>query len=80
MHKGWISFAKRGLLVILFCMVGIVTAGSKNEVETKHNARYYARRAENLEQSGNWEAAKREIDEGLQLYPSDPDLRYLNGR
>lgn len=80
MHKGWISFAKRGLLVILFCMAGIVTAGSKNEVETKHNARYYARRAENLEQSGNWEAAKREIDEGLQLYPSDPDLRYLNGR
>lgn len=65
---------------MFFCMAGIITAGSKTEVETKHNPRYYARRAENLEQSGSWEAAKREIDAGLELYPADPDLRYLNGR
>ena len=68
------------MLVMMLCMAGVVTAGSKTEVETRHNPRYYARRAENLEQSGNWEAAKREIDQGLQIYPSDPDLRYLNGR
>ena len=74
------SLAKRGLLVMLFCVTGIVTAGSKTEVQTQHNPRYYARRAENHEQNGTWEAAKREIDAGLELYPNDPDLRYLNGR
>lgn len=70
----------RWALVVLFCMTGIITAGSKNEVETKHNPRYYAARAQNFEDSGTWEAAKREIDDGLELYPNDPDLRYLNGR
>lgn len=80
MRKRWISLAKRGMVIFFLLITGVITAGSKNEVETKHNPRYYARRAENLEQAGNWEAAKREIDTGLELYPSDPDLRYLNGR
>lgn len=65
---------------MLFSVAGIFTAGSKNEVEKQENARYYAQRAENFEESGTWEAAKREIDEGLEYYPNDPDLRYLNGR
>lgn len=65
---------------MLLCVAGMFSAGSKNEVETKHNARYYASRAQNFEDSGTWEAAKREIDDGLELYPNDPDLRYLNGR
>ena len=69
---------------MLFAVAGVITAGSKgskkNEVETKHNPRYYAARAQNFEDSGTWEAAKREIDNGLELYPNDPDLRYLNGR
>ena len=67
-------------MVLFLTMTGVITAGSKNEVETKHNPRYYARRAENLQESGSWEAAKREIDTGLEYYPYDPDLRYLNGR
>lgn len=71
---------KRLLIAGLCCVAGIVTAGSKNEVETQHNSRYYASRAQNFEDSGTWEAAKREIDEGLSYYPNDPDLRYLNGR
>lgn len=71
---------RRLLLVALFSVAGIITAGSKNEVETQHNSRYYAQRAQNFEDAGTWEAAKREIDEGLEHYPNDPDLRYLNGR
>lgn len=59
---------------------GVVSAGSKNEVDKQENARYYAERATNFEESGSWEAAKREIDNGLEYYPNDPDLRYLNGR
>ena len=79
-HKGLHNTLKKILLVVLFSMAGIVSAGSKNEVQEQHNARYYAQRALNFEESGTWEAAKREIDDGLELYPSDPDLRYLNGR
>ena len=78
--NGLMSALRRGLLVTLFCVAGVVTAGSQNEVETQHNSRYYAQRAQNFAESGSWEAAKREIDDGLELYPSDPDLRYLNGR
>ena len=43
-------------------------------------SRYYASRAENYENAGSWEAAKREIDAGLAKYPDNADLRYLNGR
>lgn len=80
LHSNWPSWLKKASLVVLFGMAGVITAGSKNEVETQHNPRYYAARAQNFEDSGTWEAAKREIDDGLDLYPNDPDLRYLNGR
>ena len=78
--KHWKPQAARLLLVVLFCTAVVVPGGSKNEVQEQRNARYYAQRAANFEESGAWEAAKREIDTGLELYPSDPDLRYLNGR
>ncbi|MCH5215055.1 MAG: tetratricopeptide repeat protein [Muribaculaceae bacterium] len=71
---------KKIMLVMLFGVTGIVTAGSKNESQTQHNARYYAARAQNFEDSGTWEAAKREVDDGLEIHPNDPDLLYLNGR
>ena len=45
-----------------------------------HTPRYYVQRAETHVQSGNWGAAKREIDSGLAAFPDDPDLRYYNGR
>ena len=56
------------------------TSAQGKKLDDVHTSRYYASRAEEYEQQNAWEAAKREIDEGLELYPDDPDLRYLNGR
>lgn len=53
---------------------------AQTNAEKIHTSRYYASRAENYEESNSWEAAKRELDEGLELYPEDPDLLYLYGR
>ena len=50
---------------------------SKDEL---HNSLYFSSRAEELQNANNWEASKREIDDGLKLYPEDPELLYLNGR
>ncbi|MCH5169074.1 MAG: hypothetical protein J1F27_05480 [Prevotellaceae bacterium] len=72
-----------GLIVaILFaamscCPVQVAGQSRKKEV---HTSRYYANRALGFESANSWEAAKREIDAGLEYYPDDPDLRYLNGR
>ena len=68
------------LLTLVLLLFAFATAEAKKEVEIEHNARYYASRAQNYEDAGAWDAAKRDIDEGLRLYPNDPDLRYLNGR
>lgn len=66
------------LLCLFFLQVPSLYAQPKaGEV---HTSRYYASRAEELENSSSWEAAKMELDEGLKLYPDDPDLLYLNGR
>lgn len=45
-----------------------------------YTPRYYISRAESYIQSRAWNEAKRVIDEGLKIYPEDPDLRYYNGR
>ena len=45
-----------------------------------YTPRYYISRAESYIQSRAWNEAKRVIDEGLKVYPEDPDLRYYNGR
>lgn len=80
-NKGIISAGIPRLLVLATVMLAaILPASAKKESLPEHTSRYYATRAENFEKSGTWEAAKREIDEGLQYYPNDPDLRYLNGR
>ena len=68
------------ILVLGFFISGTefyIAAQKKDEV---HTSRYYASRATELEDNNQWEAAKKEIDEGLKLYPEDPDLLYLNGR
>lgn len=52
----------------------------KKDLADAHTSLYYSSRAEDLENANSWEAAKREIDEGLKLYPDDPQLLYLNGR
>lgn len=68
------------ILLLLLLTVPAFEMSAKKEIEIEHNARYFASRAQNYEDAGAWDAAKREIDEGLLLYPNDPDLRYLNGR
>lgn len=69
------------LIVSLLSLGGVyeVSAQSKKP-EEYHPSTYYSSRAQDYEESNAWEAAKREIDEGLELYPDDPELRYLNGR
>lgn len=54
-------------------------AQKKNETEV-HTSLYYIQRADDLENAGSWEAAKKEIDEGLKHYPDNPELLYLNGK
>lgn len=79
-YKNGSSLLRRAVLVVFMSMTGIFAATSQNEVEKQENARWYAERATNFEESGAWEAAKRDIDQGLEYYPNDPDLLYLNGR
>ena len=74
-----IPFVMRAVAVFLFLMAGCFAADAKEE-KKQENPRYYAQRAETFQEAGSWEASKREIDEGLEYYPNDPDLRYLNGR
>lgn len=68
----------RFVATVAFSLISIcgVYARDKN----LHTSRYYVGRAEDYIQANAWDAAKREIDDGLELYPDDPDLRYLNGR
>lgn len=70
------------LLLAAFIMAGgsNLSAQKKKGLPDVHTSLYYSSRAEEFENSNSWEAAKREIDEGLKLYPDDPELLYLNGR
>lgn len=70
------------IAIICFFMLSLDPAYSakKKDLEDIHSSLYYSSRAEDLENANSWEAAKKEIDEGLELYPDDPELRYLNGR
>ena len=45
-----------------------------------YTPRYYVSRAESYIQSRAWNEAKRVIDEGLEEFPNEAELRYLNGR
>lgn len=63
-------------MAMAFMLVSL-TAAAQEEL---HTAAYFIQRAESFVESRAWMAAKREIDEGLQLYPENSDLRYLNGR
>ena len=63
-----------------FLMTAAPSLKEKKNLEEVHNSLYYSSRAEDLLNSNSYEAAKREIDEGLKHYPDDPELLYLNGR
>lgn len=81
-----ISHRALALVFALFFMAGAALDMSAQKKNNKNNtdegitSRYYSSRAENFEKAGSWDAAKNEIDRGLEKYPDDPDLRYLNGR
>ena len=71
------------LLVFLFLVAPFATPqafAKKGDNDEFHTSLYYSSRAEDLENANSWEAAKKEIDAGLEHYPDDPELRYLNGR
>lgn len=72
-----IKLTRISWLLVLFLIPAVSLASL---IDIEHNARYYASKAQNYEDAGAWDAAKRLIDEGIKLYPNDPDLRYLNGR
>ena len=60
--------------------MGLQVHAAKNETQEVHDNRYYSSRADELQNSSSWEAAKSVIDEGLKYYPDDPELRFQNGR
>ena len=71
------------ITIVAFLLIAIslpLPADAQKRGKEIHTSRYYATRALGFEDNNQWEAAKREIDEGLEFYPDDPDLRYLNGR
>lgn len=80
---------KLGKIFRSLALAGIILGGGlgcmetyagENQTKEIHDNRYYSSRADELENSNSWEAAKKVIDEGLRYYPEDPELRYLNGR
>lgn len=73
------------LLMTLCCLPQLHGQNNRNNNNARDDdegitSGYYASRAENYENAGSWEAAKREIDAGLEKYPDNAALRYLNGR
>lgn len=68
------------LLALLLMWPATESAGKKKSLTDTHTSLYYSSRAEDLQDANSWESSKKEIDEGLELYPDDPELRYLNGR
>lgn len=72
----------KAILVLTFILSaqGVVFSQSKSKLPDEHTSLYYSSRAEDYEDANSWELAKKEIDEGLKLYPEDPELLYLNGR
>ena len=83
MYRQRIIFRILTLVLAVIMIAGYavsVSAQDKKEDNDLHTSLYYSSRAEDLQNSNSWDAAKREIDEGLKYYPDDPELLYLNGR
>ena len=68
-------------LMVLVCLLAFMMMPLIAMAQDKaHRAKYYVSRAESFIHSNSWTAAKREINNGLEEWPDDADLRYLNGR
>ncbi len=46
----------------------------------KHLAPHYVERAESCIKAKDWDQCRQLLDEGLRLYPNNPELRYVMGR
>lgn len=69
------------LLFVLLCYtISSVAQDEDSRSGTIYPPRHYSLRAEQHINANAWETAKRDIDAGLELYPDDPTLLYLNGR
>ena len=68
------------LFLILLTFSLSASAQSRPRGDDYHTPRNYVNRIKGYVERGAWREAKREINAGLELYPSDPDLRYYNGR
>ena len=60
---------------LIICLMTVTNSWAQDRQPS-----YYIERAEAFIQSNAWNEVKREIDDGLALFPDDPDLRYLCGR
>lgn len=67
------------IAAVVGLLTGILNVDAAPEKEL-HTPRYYYNRANDYIERHSWDAAKHEIDLGLEQYADDPDLRYLNGR
>ncbi|MBO4801322.1 MAG: hypothetical protein J5545_05590 [Bacteroidaceae bacterium] len=70
----------RALLSAAVCLWIVFLWTVPAQAQEELTPTYYVNRAEEYIQANAWQAAKREIDEGLETFSSDPQLRYLNGR
>ncbi|MGX8690008.1 MAG: hypothetical protein ACSW76_05110 [Bacteroidaceae bacterium] len=66
----------KSIIAVMLLFIPVVAVYAQ---EVKYSPRYYANRANGYVNSGAWNNAKREIDAGLEHFPDDPELRYLNG-
>lgn len=65
--------------ITVHLLLFLLTAGTFAQ-DLKRPQQQFINRAEGYVSSGAWNSAKREIDAGLEQFPDDADLRYLNGR
>ena len=65
--------------IAILALLGVVCIWSTPVEAADHLPGYYIDRAEQYIRTNAWQAAKREIDEGLEIYGDNAQLRYLNG-
>lgn len=67
-----------GALCALWTVLASLPAGAQEK--EFHPASYYVGRVRELTRLNAWSEVRHELDEALNIYSDDPDLRYFNGR
>lgn len=68
------------LLICALCALWTVATPAAAQEEEYHPASYYVGRVRELTRLNAWSEVRHELDEALNIYPDEPDLRYFNGR